>query len=71
VTKRKRLKLSTPTDIRRALARIAVMVLNDELDPKQANSIITACNAILSGIRTDEQQKKIDELEKLITDKVR
>lgn len=62
----KRLKLSTPSEVRRALTRVSNMVLNDELDPKQANSIISACNVILSGIRTDEQQKKIDELERII-----
>lgn len=65
----KRLKLSTPREVRQALTRVSNMVLNDELDPKQANSIIAACNAILSGIRTDEQQRKIDELERLIMDR--
>lgn len=65
---RKRIKLSTPGEVRKAIARIANMVLNDELDPKQANCIVAACNVILSGIRTDEQQKKIDELERLVMD---
>ena len=63
---RKTLKLSTSTDIRRAIARVANMVLNSELDPKAANTILYACNAALSAIRTDEQQKKIDELEQLL-----
>jgi len=45
------------------------MVLNDELDPKQANTIMYACNIILSAIRTDDQQKKIDELERLILER--
>lgn len=45
------------------------MVLNGELDPKAANSIILACNAILSGIRTDEQEKKIKELEEILMKK--
>lgn len=66
---RKRIKLSTPTEIRRALSRVANMVLNDELEAKQANTIILACNAILGAIRTDEQQKKIDELERLIMER--
>lgn len=64
----KRLKLSTSAEVRRALSRIANMVLNDELDHKQANSIILCCNAVLSAIRTDDQQKKIDELERLINE---
>lgn len=62
----KRLKLSTPREVRQALARVANLVLNDQLDPKQGNCIITACNAILSGIRTDEQEKRLDELEKIL-----
>lgn len=66
---RRRLKLSSPAEVRKALSRIANMVLNGELDTKAANSIILACNAILGGIRTDEQQKKIDELEQLILNK--
>lgn len=31
-------------------------------------TIILACNAVLGSIRTDEQQKKIDQLEKLVED---
>lgn len=61
-----RLRMGTPTEIRRTLARVANMVMNGELDAKTANTIILACNAVLSAIRTDEQQKKIDELEELL-----
>lgn len=64
----KRLKLSTPEEVRKALARVANLVLNNEIEPKQANAIILACNAVLSAIRTDEQQKKLDELEQLMKD---
>lgn len=64
--RRKMLKLSSPADVRRALARICNMVINDEIEVKQANCIVAACNVILSGIRTDEQQKKLDELEKVV-----
>ena len=67
--KRKRLKLSSPYEVRKALSRIANMTLNGEIDTKTANSIILACNAILGGIRTDEQQKKIDELEEIMLEK--
>lgn len=65
----KRLKLSTPEEVRKALARVANMILNDEIDTKQANAIICACNAVLSAIRTDEQEKKMQELEQLIQDR--
>lgn len=66
MARRKSLKLDTPQAVRKALARVANMVLNGELDTKTANSIILACNAILSGIRTDEQEKKIAELEEIL-----
>ena len=50
-----KLRLKTPTEIRRALARVANMTANGEMDAKTANSIILACNAILGAIRIDEQ----------------
>lgn len=61
-----RLRMGTPTEVRRTLARVANMVANGEMDTKTANTIILACNAVLSALRADEQQKKIDELEQLL-----
>lgn len=46
--------------------RIANMLLNSEIDNKTANSILYACNVCLGAIRTDEQEKKLDELERLV-----
>ena len=69
MARRKSLKLDTPQAVRKALARIANMVLNGELDTKTANSIILACNAILSGIRTDEQETKLAELEQILNER--
>lgn len=63
-----RLRMGTPTEIRRTLARVANMALNGDIDTKTANTVILACNAILGAIRTDEQQKKIDDLEILLKD---
>lgn len=63
-----RLKVSTPQEVRRTLARVMNMVANGEMDSKSANCIIAGCNAVLGAIRTDDQQKKIDELEKLINE---
>ena len=54
--------------MRRTLARVANMALNGKIDTKTANTVILACNAVLNAIRTDEQQKKIDELETLLND---
>lgn len=64
--RRKSLKLSTPSEIRRALARIANMVLNGEIEPKEANCLILCCNAVLNAIKTCEYEQKLLELEKLL-----
>lgn len=64
--RRKTIKLSTPEEVRRAISRIANMVLNEEIDPKTANALICACNAALSAIRTDEYKRKVEELELLV-----
>ena len=42
------------------------MLLNGELDPKTANAIMYACSISLNAIRVDEQQTKLDELERLV-----
>lgn len=63
---KKRLRLSTPTEVRKAISKIANAVYNGEIEPKEANAILYACNSVLSSIRIDEQQKKIDELEQLL-----
>lgn len=68
--KRLSLRLSKPADVRKTLARIANMVINKEVDSKTANTIIIVCNAILSALRIDEQQRKLDELERFIQEYV-
>lgn len=40
------------------------MLANGDIEPKTANAIVIACNAILSSIRTDEQQRQIEEMER-------
>jgi hypothetical protein len=62
----KRLKMSSSREVRRTVNRIANMLLNGDIDPKTANAILYACNVCLGAIRVDEQQAKINELEKLI-----
>ena len=61
-----RLKTKTATEVRRTLSRVVNMVANKEMDNKTANTIILGCNAVLSAIRTDEQQRRINELEKIL-----
>lgn len=67
--RRKTLKLSTPEEIRRAISRIANMVLNEEIDPKAANTLLYACNAALAAVRTDEYKRKVEELEMLMKER--
>lgn len=67
--KKIRLRLSTPNNIRKTLARVTNMIANNEIDTKKANTIIYSCNSILNSIRVDEQEKRISELEEYINDK--
>lgn len=67
--KKIRLRLRTPNDIRKTLAKITNMIANNEIDTKKANTIIYSCNSILNSIRVDEQEKRIVELEEFINDK--
>ena len=60
---KKRLKLTTSREVRRAINRIANMLLNGEIDAKTANAILYGWNVRLHAIRVDEQQAKLDELE--------
>ena len=66
---RKRLKLATPKDVRQSLSRVANMVLNGELEAKDANAIIYTCNVILGAIRTDEQERRLRDLEQLFEER--
>lgn len=63
---KKRLKMGDSREVRRTINRINNMLLNGEIDPKTANALIYGCNAALGAIRVDDQQAKLDELEKLI-----
>lgn len=63
---KKRLKMGDSREVRRTINRINNMLLNGEIDAKTANALIYGCNAALGAIRVDDQQAKLDELEKLI-----
>lgn len=60
------MKMSTPEEVRRAISRIANMVLNKEIEAKEANTLLYACNAALSAVRTDEYRRKVEELEAIL-----
>ena len=66
MARRKTLKLSTPEEIRRAISRIANMLLNNEIDPAAGKALLYACNSALSAVRTDEYRRKVEELETLL-----
>ena len=66
IMQKKRLKMTTSREVRRAVNRITNMLLNGEIDPKTANAILYGCNVCLGAIRVDDQQAKLDELEKIV-----
>lgn len=63
---RRRLNLSTPRDIRKSANRVANMLLNEEIGAKAGQAIVSACKICLESIRTDEQERRLDELERLV-----
>lgn len=64
------MKMSTPEEIRRAISRVANMVLNGEIESKEANALLYACNSALSAVRTDEYRRKVEELEALMMEQM-
>ena len=60
--------MTTARETRRAVNRIANMLLNGELDARTANAILYGCNVCLGAIRIDDQQAKLDELEKTLAE---
>lgn len=70
MARRKTLKMSTPEEIRRAISRVANMVLNGEIESKEANALLYACNSALSAVRTDEYRRKVEELEALLMEQM-
>ena len=64
--KKMRVRMSNPREVRRTLVRVANMVINGEMDPKVANAFTAIANSILGSVRTDEQQKQIEELQALL-----
>lgn len=63
---RKRLKLSNSREVRASVGRVLNMALNGEIDSRTANTIFYGCNICLNAIRIDEQQMKLEELERTV-----
>lgn len=65
---RRKMKLNSPGEVRKSLAKIANMVINGEISSKEASTFTYMCNAILQSIRADEQEKRINELEEYVNE---
>ena len=63
---RKRIRMTSSTEVRRAVNRITNMLLNGEIDAKTANALLYGCNVCLGAIRVDDQQAQLNELEKMV-----
>ena len=63
---KKRLKMGTSTEVKRAVSRINNMLLNGEIDAKTANALLYGCNVCLGAIRVDDQQAQLNELERMV-----
>lgn len=57
------LPMNTAAEIKQTIRLIAEMVINGKLDSRRASTLNALCNTALSSIRTDEQQKEIEELQ--------
>jgi len=60
--------INTPVGIQNIMVNVINLVSAGELDSKSANAIISAGATALNAIRVDEQQKKIDELERILNE---
>ena len=62
----RKLSWSTAKEVRRSLAAINNMLLNDKIEADKARAIVYTANAILQSIRIDEQEKAIEELKSMV-----
>ena len=62
------LPMDTAAEIKQTIRLIAEMVINGQLDSRRASTLNALCNTALSSIRTDEQQKEIEELRETMTE---
>lgn len=62
----RKLSWSNAREVRRSLAAINNMLLNDKIESDRARAIVYTANAILQAIRIDEQEKQIEELKNIL-----
>lgn len=63
-----KVRFNSAAEVRRTLQRVSNAVLTGDLDTKTANSITNAANTALRAIETGEQNKKLAELELILTE---
>lgn len=68
MTKRTRLTLATPEQVRRYIQRLMIQVENDEIDLGKARLLTNQAETVLKAILQKEQDAKVEELEQLIQD---
>lgn len=62
----RKLSWSNAREVRRSLAAINNMLLNDKIEPDKARAIVYTANTILSSIRQDETDREIAELKEIV-----
>ena len=62
----RKLSWSNAREVRRSLATINNMLLNDKIEADKARAIVYTANTILSSIRIDDQEKQIQELKDMV-----
>lgn len=53
-----KLRWNTPTEVRRSLAKVNNLLLNNEIPAKSANAIYYSANLILHAIEQERNQKQ-------------
>ena len=62
----RKLSWSNAREVRRSLAAINNMLLNDKIEADKARAIVYTANTILSSIRQDETDREIAELKEIV-----
>ena len=62
----RKLSWSNAREVRRSLAAINNMLLNDKIETDKARAIVYTANTILSSIRQDETDREIAELKEIV-----
>ena len=62
----RKLSWSNAKEVRRSLAAINNMLLNDKIEADKARAIVYTANTILSSIRQDETDREIAELKEIV-----